>query len=170
MTNSILGAIAETPWWTYLIFIYFIRISLYTTRPRIVPIQNLIIFPLVLLSFMLIGFYSIKEWIHLRIILMSLFALIVGVGLGWLQFFLLKIKAVRNEAKLYLPGTWTLFCVVLIMFVFRCYYSYYLFLDPQLFFTQGFAIYYTLFFALAVGLFIGRLACALRRIQIGPYA
>lgn len=169
MNNSIWEVIAETPWWFYLLFIYLLNIARLLSRTRIMPIKNLIIFPAIFFALSLIGiFFMIK--LNVQNILIYFEMLLLGSFLGWLHFRLQKIKALKNEAKLVIPGSWTLAVIVIILFATRFYFRYELLqINPDILRQPEYASYFMLFYGLITGLFLGRLAFAIHCYKRGPY-
>lgn len=169
MTSSIWETIAETPWWFYLFVIGFIQLGLSATKPRIVPIKQIFALPLLYLS---LSFVCIYLGIQSTLINWSywLGACVAGGLLGWLQMLARRVKAVKNDTKLYLPGSWVFFLLVLAM-IFIKYYLAYQFTNIT-FDTLSDPNYAKLFmgiFGLCAGLYLGRIIYALRAIKAGPF-
>lgn len=167
MTISIWEKIAETPWWIYVLYISLIYIGFLGTKARIIPIKQLFILP---------GMFLILSFCSMYLMHLTLFALmcwiatiVLGMGLGWLQFRIFKIKAVKDEAKLYVPGTWSLLVIILIIFATKYYYGYELETNPQQLLSPKFAAILALIYGFFTGLSIGRASYAMRCLKVGPY-
>jgi hypothetical protein len=166
MNNSIWEIIANTPWWVFVLLVYLIRVGLGATRSRIVPVRRLLILPTIFIALSFVSMYNNMQLTFDHVLIWSA-AFMIGSCLGWLQFKALKIKAVKNRASLYVPGTWSLLVIIIILFCVKYYYGYQNAIDPTklqsniwLFFAYG----------LFTGLFAGRVGYAVRCIKAGPYA
>lgn len=168
MPNSFWEMVANTPWWVYLIFTYLIYISFLATKPRVISFRQLLILPSIFITLSIISLSTILQIDAYNIFLWSS-ALFLGIPLGWLQFFLQKIKAIKNESKLYIPGTWSLFFFCLFIFAAKYYYSFELAIDPKSIASSPYAPYILLLYGLFTGLFIGKLFYSLQCYKSGPY-
>ena len=166
MSDSIWVKIAETPWWVYVIWIYLFYVSFLTTKPRIIPLQKLFLIPSLFLSISIVCMILILPF-TLTNIFVLLGMLVLGVLLGWLQFRIMKIQAIKEGANLYIPGTWS-GCIIILSLLFIKYYSGYQFeLDPNLLLQPKFASIILAFSGLCAGLFLGRVAYSLRCLKVG---
>lgn len=168
MTNSVWEIAANTPWWVYLLFIYLVRMGFLARKPRTVPVRMLFILPSILIVFSIFSLYHIVQ-LNAANLLIWLGAIFLGIGIGWLQYYSLRIKAVRNEEKLYVPGTWGLLIIVLVIFAIKFYFGYELTIDPSLFLQAKYSFWLLSVYGFFTGLFLGRLIYALRCIKSGPY-
>lgn len=169
MHDSIWQAIANIPWWIYGTFIYLLRLGFLATKPRIISIKSILILPGFLIFISLLSIYLNKQFNFLHF-LTWLSTFLLGTGCGWLQFRFFNIKAIKNEAKLYVPGTWSLLIVIVVSFSSRLYFlnasnkiDFALFLQPPL------VIWLFALYGLLTGLFFGRITYALRCLKVGPY-
>ena len=168
MTNSIWERIAETPWWLAVFFIFFVWLAFLATKPQVISVKQLFVLPI--LFFLL----SLGIFFYLPFKTSSFFlwtgAILLGAPLGWLHFRLFQIKAIKDQAKLYLPGNWGLFIFIMIISALKYHYGDALPLDVRMIYDPhimtGIAVLYGLF----IGLYIGRMTYALRCLKNGPYA
>ncbi len=167
MTNSIWEIIADTPWWVYVVFFALMQAGFTATKPRIISIKQLYLLPILFLLFSFIALARIQ--LDLTNFFLWLGAIMFGTGLGWLQFRALKIKAIKNEAKLYIPGTWSVMVIILIAFTLKYYYGYQLAIDTRLILSPKFAGWLSLAYGLFTGLFVGRITYAHRCLKTGPF-
>ena len=165
--HSIWETAANTPWWVYALFIYLVRLGFLATQPRIIPVKNLLLLPTLFVLFSLFNLYSTVQVTALHL-LVWLGALCLGCLLGWLQYAALKIKAIKDEAKLYIPGTWTLLFIILIIFSIKYYFNYESAIEPSAL-TNSSSPWVLLLYGLFTGLFIGRMSYAFRCLKYGPF-
>lgn len=159
--------IADTPWWVFALGIYFCYVGFAASKPRIVPLQSTWILPSIIFVFSLISL-ALTLQVTFSHVGFWLLGTVSGSVFGWMQFHLRGIKAIRNESKLFIPGTWSIFPL---LFVGLCF-GYYFDIQPiepsqllqpplvkWLFFTYG----------VFAGLFGCRFWCGYRCTQRGPY-
>ncbi len=169
MSNSIWETIALTPWWTYVVIWYLLYLSFKAAKPRIVSLNTFIFLHILTTSFILIGLFYLVE-MNLPHILICLASALVGVLLGWLHFRAHKIKALKNEAKFYMPGSWVLLILIILLVIAKYYYfGSQLLFNPTVFKQEKFTPYILTITGLVIGLFIGRTLYLLRCIKYGPY-
>ncbi|RDI45161.1 DUF6622 family protein [Aquicella lusitana] len=167
MNNSIWEIIAGTPWWVYVLFVLLVRFGILASKPRIIPFRQLLLLPAV---FIPLSFASLYQ-MHLSLSLFGLWAgaLLLGAAGGWLQFRFINIKAIKNQSKLYVPGTWSILIIILIVFAVKYYYSYESAVNPGQIINPHINVWFALLYGLFTGLFIGRVAYALRCLKTGPF-
>lgn len=168
MSHSIWQVIANTPWWVFFLFVYLIRVSYVATKPRIIPLKSMLILPSIFVTLSIFGLANIIKLDSYNILLW-LAALLVGSSLGWLQFYALKIKAIKEGNKIYIPGTWSVFFIVLTIFSIKYYFNVELALDPASIAASKYGPIFILMYGLFTGLFFGRLAYSIRCVKSGPY-
>lgn len=168
MPTTIWEIIAGTPWWVFGLFIYLSYAGFLATKPQIVPLKTLFIIPVIFVFMSIISMFTV---LHITLNNLGLWcaAGLTGCALGWLQFRAMKVKAIRNEAKLYMPGSWLLLVIVLILFACRYYINYEVALDPAFLSQSKYTSYIYIIFGLFTGLFAGRLLFARRVLKAGPY-
>lgn len=166
MTTTIWDIIADIPWWVSVIIVFFIRIAYLATKPQLVSIKKMFTLPISMLviSTILLATQFPIYWLDVAIFFM---ALILGSGLGWLHFRIKKVKAVMNQATLYIPGSWNIFIIIIAMFVIRVNWNTSLsketLMQPNMILLASFLL------GLSMGLVLGRLYYALRCIKLGPF-
>lgn len=168
MTTSIWETVANTPWWVFVLFTYLVIVGYLASRPRIVPIKKLVILPTLFIALSCFNIYKVFTLTNEHIVIW-LGMLVIGFGLGWLQFKKLNIKAIKEQAAIMIPGTWTLLLIIVLIFSLRYYYGYQLALNPNIFNDPKTANILLSAYGLTAGLFSGRLAFAWRCLKVGPY-
>ncbi len=156
--------LANTPWWVYVLFLYLIYVGIKASKPGTVSIHKLYIIPIIftylsidtLITAVKINLFSVGTW---------LIAIIIGVGLGWLQVFRSVIQVDRPNKLVKLPGTWTTLVIIIIIFACKYYFGYELGVDPLKAEQTGFEFSMLAISGLCTGLFIGRLICYLYRLK-----
>lgn len=168
MTYTIWQVIANTPWWVFLVFILIVRVGLLATKARTIPVKNLFIIPAIFFVMTLVNMYFFVSFTLLNLSIW-LSTLLLGLFAGWLQFRSLNIKALKNEAKLVVPGTWSLLVILLTIFVIKYYAGYQFVIDPEVLKQPKYVYGLLTLYGLFTGLFIGRLLYSLRCLKYGPY-
>jgi len=169
MAYSFWQIIALTPWWTYVFIWYLLYLSFKATKPRIVSLYTFILLHVICMALILIGLVSLIQ-INSTNLMLCLGSAFGGIFLGWLHFRLIKIKAIKHEAKFYLPGSWLLLIVIILLVSAKYYlFGYQVFFDPQVLKQEKYLSYILIISGLILGLFIGRMLYVLRCIKHGPY-
>ena len=167
MTDSIWEAIANTPWWVFVLFIFLVRIGLLARKPHIISMKQLLILPIMFFALSLVAIFNLKfQTINL---LLWAGAILFGIVLGWLHFRLLKISAIKEKAMLYVPGSWNVLIIILTLFALKYYYNYEIALNSQMLNNPKIIMVLMLSYGLFTGLFIGRITYAFRCLRTGPY-
>lgn len=170
MTPSIWETIAETPWWVCLFIFAFIRVAYAATKPKIIHTKTLFALPIV---YLFLSFFCIYIGIHLNFnnVCYWLAACLLGVALGWLQMLTRRVKAIKNEPKLYFPGSWALFIFVLALIAAKYYFGYELMhtITMQSLADPKTARIMMALFGLCAGLFLGRVFYVVRLMKTGPF-
>jgi hypothetical protein len=165
--NSIWQIVAGTPWWVYVLFIYLMRLGFYATKSHIIPVKKIFIMPMIFLVLSIVSMFGMAlNAFNLSIWVASI---LVGAVLGWLQYKALRIKAVKNKASLYVPGTWSLLIIITLIFSIKYYFGYTISIDPNVLMQPQYTAWILGLYGLFSGLFIGRLTYALRCIKVGPF-
>lgn len=168
MTISIWERIADTPWWVYALFVYVAMVCFIATKPHTVTLKSLyitsaIFIPISIISICLVlpfSFYNMLIWA---------IATLAGAALGWLQFKVMKIKAIKQESKLHIPGTWSIFLLAGLVLVANYYYGDTIKLDLSLLLLPKYTPYVLAIYGVLSGLFIGKIIYSRRCIKSGPY-
>jgi hypothetical protein len=167
MNNAFWQVLGNTPWWVYVVFVFLIYVGINARKPRILPVRQLVTLPSIFLVLSFIGLYE-HEQLSSHNIFLWLIAMLPGIFLGWLQFHALRIKAIKNTNTLYVPGSWLILGIVMLIFIIKYYIGYRE--DTDTHFIEHAARWMLLLYGFFTGLFIGRLAYAVRCIKFGPYA
>lgn len=168
MTYSIWQTIAETPWWFYVAFIIFLRLSFAATKTRIIHISHLFFLPAIFIPFSLISIYYTVTW-QMRGFFLWSAACLFGIFWGWWQFRLRKIKAIKNQAQLCIPGTWNFFFIFIVFFLLKYYYDFSLTFDFNLLKQPQYANVFLALYGFLAGILLGRILYARRCLRIGPF-
>jgi len=167
MTMSIWEKIAEVPWWTYPVFFYLIKISLSATKPHYITLKQLLFIPSSFIVLSAIGMYfKIPLTAYHSFIWIG--TVFIGIAIGWLHFFIFRIKAIKHTSQLYLPGNYSVIALTIGMFTAYCF-GYPVSDLVSWLITPNAAPMLMGLYGLFTGLFIGRLIYAYRCIKHGPY-
>ena len=160
--------IATTPWWAYLLLMYIVNIGFAARRPRYLHYNQLIIAPSVLTTLFLLTFYHLLPW---QLVYLAVWGAMIPLGavLGWLQYKHLKIKAIRHTAKLYIPGTWSVLIIMVLLFSLKYYLGLKISFDATTLQQPKYIWSLVTAYGLFTGLFLGRAFYAQRCLQMGPF-
>src|SRR3990167_294551 len=131
MTNSIWETVAETPWWVYVVIIYFIHTSLQARKPRLISIKAMLVLPLFLyiLSLISLHYFGSLQVNVPRFSLWLTFAL-MGVALGFLEYHARQIKIAKDKRAFYFAGSWNLLIIFITILIIKFYFAGNLNIDP----------------------------------------
>jgi len=168
MNISIWETIASTPWWVYLVFGMLIRAGWLATKPNVITLRNLYFYPIMLFAFSVVAVFATMT-VNATMIMLWLMAAFLGSGLGWLQFRMQKIVAIKNEKKLHIPGTWSLLIIILVLFTLKHYFNFQLSINTESIQQPNVMASVIFLYGLFTGIFAGRLIYAVRCVRVGPY-
>jgi hypothetical protein len=95
--------------------------------------------------------------------------LFAGTLFGWVHFRLLKVHAIKHPSRIYIPGSWIVFIMVL-GFLSTIYYCANRFgVNPATILRGSHASIILVWYGLFGGLFIGRMIYSLRCLKAGPH-
>lgn len=161
-------SVADTTWWTFAVGIYLIYVAYDATKPRTITLQSMWMIPLVVFTISLISLAFTMQF-NINNIGLWLAGMLGGLVISWLQFQLRGIKAIPHEHKLYVPGTWSAFAILIAMLLTPHFFNFNITLTPQTILQPSFAKWLFLSYGLFVGLFAGKIGCAYRCVRNGPY-
>jgi hypothetical protein len=168
MTPTIWDSIANTSWWVFFLYLYFIYAGYAALHSRYIPYKSLrgvsIIFLITTVSCLFIA-----KQITLTTLGLWSAALAVGIILGWTQFWLMRIKADKKNGSLKIPGNW-----LILPFVFAAMYAQYRYnlmnmINLDFLRSQQFFKWLPPLYGLLAGLFIGKAIYSKRCLQKGPW-
>lgn len=166
--QSIWPWLAAIPKWVYALVFLLIYLGIKATRPIIVPFKNLFYTPILFITLSLFSIWYTLPLTQFNIAVWVAAALL-GAGLGWVQFTLLRIRGIKNTHNIYVPGTWALLLLVLFFVVVTRFISYKLTADPSLIRNTAYAPHFMFLYGIFSGLFMGRLARAGCCVFFGPF-
>lgn len=166
--NNFWFGIADTPWWIYGLFAYFLFIGYIATKPRIIHFRQLIGATAMLSGF---SFFNFIFFVHPNQVYLGIWAFcFLSAGLcGFLQFRIAKIKAFKNESKISLPGTYTILALALFGIASKYYTHFQLDLNPAMLNQPLTLQLLSGFYGSLTGYFAGKTYYAWRCIKRGPY-
>lgn len=145
--------LTNTPWWVYIFFIFLVFIGLRGTKPRTVPINQILLLPTIFAIWNILWLAE-RTQEHLYLIWFWIVGLFVGCFIGWQTVMAWHIYADHKRKVISLPGTWTTLIFILLVFCARYYfvytYEYHPHAAPHLFTADA------LISGLFTGIFIGR--------------
>lgn len=111
MNPQIWQNIATLPWWMTALYIYLFYLSYLATKPRPFQISNLYLLPCLLLTMAILNMVTILH-VTPEIFGAWIAAMLVGTFFGYLSFLIMKIKPIKGQKTLELPGTWALLVII----------------------------------------------------------
>jgi hypothetical protein len=156
--EEFIAILEETPWWVFVIFFYLVVIGVKALQPSTVSIYRLVIFPVILTVWGLVGI----QW-RLSPLLAWGLAVAVGFGLGWLFVRKWKIRYDRRRGTLHLPGTCTTLVFALLFFGIKYFFGFYNATHAEI--PLEWRIGESAAAGVITGMFIGRLAFFWKRYE-----
>jgi hypothetical protein len=167
-SHVIWQAIANTPWWVFALFVYLIKVGYTATRPRIIPINAMLIIPTIFLALATIGLFKLTNLNGVRFA-WWLSAIIVGGSLGWHLCKSMGITAIKDSQRIHVPGTWSVLIIFLILFIIKYFLNYEMTTHAD-FLKHALARDLLLIsYGGTTGFFIGRIYYAIHCVKNGPY-
>lgn len=166
---SLWQTLADTSWWYYAFFIYLMQISWLATKPRKTSLRNIFLIPVIFLVTAISGVIFILHP-NLNDIAMALGACCAGFPIGWLHFRLIRIKAIKDENKLHIPGTWSMFIIIFLLLTAKYYYGWTFGMDINAVKFGAYNRELMILYGLVTGLMMGRLYYSVRCMKRGPFA
>lgn len=162
-------AIAETPWYIYLLIWALLYLGYASTKPRVIMVKPQIIsqiLSLVIFIAMLFSLITISPQ-QIPLILGSCF---IGFLLGYLHFYAGRVSAIQGTGKVFVPGSWTIL-VVIASLIFAKYYFYghRFFISIEIIRDPRYLPVFLFFSGLAMGLILGRVLYLARVLKSGPF-
>jgi hypothetical protein len=167
MHTSLWQVIADTPWWVFVVGVYFCYAAFAASKPRITPFQSTWIIPSIIFVFSLLSL-GLTRQITIVHIGFWLSGLLSGGVFGWVQFHLHGIKAIPNENKLFIPGTWRVFPLLAAGLLVGHYLDIRP-IEPHMLFEPPLVRWLFFSYGAFAGLFGSRSWCGYRCIKRGPY-
>lgn len=112
MTYPIWSAIAETPWWMFLMATSLIYIAYFSTKPRSFAFRPFIINQCLYIAFLTITLFFVSQINTSNLLLFGSF-LSIGTMLGWMHYRFNGIHVNKATLQINMPGSWILFLLIL---------------------------------------------------------
>ncbi len=160
--NELIDFFANTPWWVYVIFIFIIKRGISASETRVIPVRKLFILPLI---FFLMSVHTLVVIKNPTILdLMYLFiSFVIASCFGFVLTNKLKIIADRANALIQIEGSWVTLILILLLFSTKYFLGYSMEAHPDWIHFGAFRALLFSVSGIGSGLFLGRLACYLRR-------
>lgn len=164
--NTILNAAMQTPWWVCVIFIVLINRGIAASRPQVVSLKKLVLFPLIFIG---LSIHTMMTSFQMNGFIFSLcvFGIAIGSVAGWLLVKNHHYKVDKKNMLIQLPGSWIILILILIIFISKYYFFYELAFDPALAHEAPFEFTMLTITGFCTGLFAGRLICYIQKILTG---
>ena len=168
MTPTIWDSIADTPWWILATYLYLLRFGYLSTKSRIVHLNVISRTTFIFFTTTLILFALTKQFTLPKIALW-LASLSVGMLIGWLQYRLMRIKAIKDERLIRLPGSWFLLLTTPLLIYFQLQKGYNYIASLDLMHNPTLLFWLPVAYGLMAGVIIGKLIYARRCVKKGPF-
>jgi len=169
MSYSIWGALAETNWWVYVFFLWLAAISFQATKPHKVSMKLTIVYPLLLLALLLMLLPFVIPLTLYKLFILILF-ITPGFVFGYLQFRFQRIKAIKATSQFYVPGSFSLFIILMLLLIAKFYYyNYAVTFNFSSLKQETTTNIVSAVSGFIIGLYIARSLCLYRCMKIGPY-
>jgi hypothetical protein len=169
MHDSIWQTIASTSWWVLALFFYLMYVSYAATKPKSIPVRSFYLTPPLFIMGTIAGMITLLQTNATNLACWAVM-LVMGYGLGWLQFNIMKVKANEDGKLLLIPGTKSMFFFVLLGFALKIYLGYEISFNLDLFKTPSYSLAIMIMYGLFTGLLLGRMMYAKRAAKFGPFA
>lgn len=162
MIEYVTEALYNTPWWVYVLFIYLFMIGIRATKTNVVSIKKLFIIPVI---FTVLSIHTLLTTVEPVIINGITWAVSMGLGgfVGWMLVNRFKFKVDRPHWLIKVPGNWTTFILIMIIFVSKYAFGYAIGDDPTITQSVPFDILLLIVSGLCTGTFVGRALCYLSK-------
>ncbi len=160
--DAVSGIIMGTPWWVYAILVYLCVLGFQATKPRKVSVKRLLMLPVLLTIWSILGLYDRLNGRY-GLIIAWVASVMIGMGIGWLWARTWKVTFDRKEGTVHLPGTWSTLVLILVIFCAKYYFGYKYATDIAAFDNTTFFLVDLAISGLITGLFFGRVFCYIGR-------
>lgn len=158
--------IAETPWWQYVIFFYFLWLSYLATKPKQIPINRLLISAIIFLCFSVLVIFFFINRFTIDLILFWVATSLIGMIIGWLQFRFYQITIIPNEKVFNHPGSYFPFIFVVILIVTKFYHSDLFNFNLELITVKKYAVAIMSCYGLLIGTSMGKFVYVYRALKL----
>ena len=150
-----LSILASTPIWVYFIFVYLIIKGISASKSQIIPLQRMLIVPIVFLVWSL---YSLNGKYGLSGTVLGLLVLSLGVGalIGW-SFCSKGIKIESKKLLIEIPGSWYPMILYMLFFILKYILGFTYAVRPELRINPLFWGIDSFASGIITGIFLGRL-------------
>ena len=146
--------VGGAPWWVYVLFIYLVSIGIKSTRPRIVPIQRVVLLPLLFVAWALYNLYGKLALGFVSLIPVWVVFLSLGAYLGVKEVHAWRISTNRHKGEITIPGNYSTLVLIVLIFVLKFFWGYFYATHTEV--SYGIYCADTLTSSLVTGFFVGR--------------
>jgi hypothetical protein len=168
MNDSIWQMIASTPWWAFVLFAYLLYVGYLASKPSTLPLRNLMFASVVFVTISIVAMIALVKPNTADLACWATM-LLLGTGTSWLHYRLLKIKAIKDQKQLQMPGTYNVIILVLATFTAKYYYGYNINFRPDMFQDPSYALAIMSFYGFFTGAMVGRIYYTMHTIKYGPF-
>ena len=104
-----------TPWWIYILFIYFLMLGVRASNPTVVSLKKLAAIPIFFLGWAIYHLFTDLETRYFFLV-PWIFALAAGSFIGYLQVRNWAIRVDPERQTVSLPGSWSTLLLCLSIF------------------------------------------------------
>lgn len=165
MPDTIWQSIASTPWWAFIFAAFVIRNCYLATKPRYLTLKQLYLLPtmFVCLSSMCMG--AMMSNITMPVIAVWANFILLGTGIGYLQFNYRRIEALPHLNALRMPGTMVPGLMLIIGLLLKYYFGFKVNINLLALVQPKYLTFMLAGYGLVSGIFLGHLGYALRMLR-----
>lgn len=152
--QTLWNALSGAPWWVYVLFIYLVSIGIKSLKPRTIPFQRVVLFPVVFVSWSAYSLFTKIQLGHYSLIPFWLICIIVGAILGYLEVRNWHFKVDKHKQTLTIPGNVSTIVLILLIFAINFFFGYYEAVHSAV--SYGMYLTETILGSLVTGFFLGR--------------
>lgn len=145
--DNVVKIILGTPWYAWLALVYVLYVGIRATRERIVPINKVLIMPIILIVLKYKVFFSTYYHVYLL-------SLLIGMAVGFILANRLIIHVMKEEKSIKLSGGYFTLVILIIFFSIKYLFGYLQATVPNL--PIEYAITESIITGFVSGAFLGR--------------
>ncbi len=152
--DSLWQALSGAPWWVYVLFIYLVSIGIKSLKPRTIPFQRVVLFPVIFVAWSAYDIYIKMQLGYSSLIPWWLICLAIGAVLGYWEVHKWHFKIDKTKQTITVPPNTSTIVLILVIFAINFYFGYYYATHTSV--SYGMYLVNTILGALVTGFFVGR--------------
>ena len=152
--DSLWQALTGAPWWVYVLFIYLMSIGIKSLKPRTIPFQRVVLFPLIFVTWSAYDLYTKVKLGHPTLIPWWLICLTFGAILGYIEVYKWHFEVDKKKQTITIPPNYSTIVLILLIFSINFFFGYYY--ATQTIVSYGMYFANIVIGSLVTGIFLGR--------------